>query len=243
MRLNWALWLLRKIIRRWWKGERDGGQGTEEAQRLRRSLPEQTPPACRGGGGCLRRDEQSSRRSGGRLIGTRWEFSESRLTGSGFRQQVDGKYKLRINNQLHSAVSKRDMTWDLSKTRSAKELIKNRRIIKDIQMDRCCWRRERTKSFVCQRNRWSKFPLLLIWKWYHADILDTDVVTWCNREKNPERTQTLLMDIHTAGVWKTCAQYLDLGLTLNLENLNNFMWKFPQCTAPNLYLKAAGTFF
>lgn len=32
MRLNWALWLLRKIIRRWWKGERDGGQGTEEVE-------------------------------------------------------------------------------------------------------------------------------------------------------------------------------------------------------------------
>lgn len=40
-----------------------------------------------------------------------------------------------------------------------------------------------------------------------------------------------------------CAQYLDLGLTLNLENLINFAWKFPPRTAPNLYLKAAGTFF
>lgn len=75
------------------------------------------------------------------------------------------------------------------------------------------------------------------------------MVTWCNREKTPERTQSLLVDIHTQqGSEKPaaavpCAQYLDLRLTLNVENLSHFAWKFPQCTAPNLYLKAAGTFF
>lgn len=50
-------------------------------------------PACRGGS-CMRREARSSRLSGGRLIGTKWEFVPSRLTGSGCRLWVDGKHRL-----------------------------------------------------------------------------------------------------------------------------------------------------